>query len=80
MRPNLEKMATINEPCSICGQTIGVDTNGWTGGHNAQPINDGRCCESCNWNVVLPERFSIHNEKINKETDDEYERLSKKNV
>ena len=51
-------MSVEEKECSICGQEIGVDTNGWTGGHNAQPINDGRCCEDCNWNVVIPERFA----------------------
>ena len=34
--------------CSICKQKIDPDENGWSEGHNAQPINDGRCCEVCN--------------------------------
>ena len=38
-------MSTIAEQkCSICFNTIGIDDNGWDGGHNAQPVNDGRCC------------------------------------
>ena len=34
------------EPCSICG----VVFMSW--GNNAQPINDGRCCDECNGLVV----------------------------
>lgn len=30
----------------------------WDQGHNAQPISDGRCCTSCNDNVVLPDRLT----------------------
>lgn len=33
--------------CSICGD----DYIGW--GHNAQPINDGRCCDECNGVVIM---------------------------
>tara|TARA_R100000353_G_scaffold58885_1_gene46518 strand:+ start:676 stop:882 length:207 start_codon:yes stop_codon:yes gene_type:complete len=29
----------------------------WEGGHNAQPINDGRCCDECNANVVIRARL-----------------------
>ena len=43
--------------CSICGNTILPDRNGWSGGHNAQPINDGRCCGDCNAHVVVPARL-----------------------
>jgi hypothetical protein len=43
--------------CSICGSLIGKDLNGWEGGHNAWPINEGRCCESCNAMEVLPVRL-----------------------
>lgn len=42
--------------CSICGNPVEND-RGWKGGHNAQPINDGRCCGSCNAMIVLPRRF-----------------------
>ena len=48
-------METIN--CVICSQPIGVDPNGWDGGHNAQPVLDGRCCEPCNAEVVMPTRL-----------------------
>ena len=37
--------------CSICGKP-------YTGyGNNAQPINDGRCCDECNAKVVIPKRI-----------------------
>ena len=36
------------QACSICGKVF-------TGqGHNAQPFNDGRCCDDCNENAVVP--------------------------
>ena len=34
--------------CSICGNTINDKY-----GHNAQPINDGRCCDGCNTLVII---------------------------
>ena len=33
--------------CSICKEKI----EGF--GHNAQPINDGRCCDDCNTLVII---------------------------
>jgi hypothetical protein len=44
--------------CSICHKPIEVEpgTN-WAYGHNAQPVNDGRCCSDCNSNVVIPTRL-----------------------
>lgn len=47
----------MDAKCSICFKTIGVDANGWDGGHNAQPVNNGRCCESCNDTVVITARL-----------------------
>lgn len=49
--------------CSICEGEIDkkYDTDGkmyWDSGHNAQPINDGRCCDNCNHTVVVPARFN----------------------
>jgi hypothetical protein len=38
-------------PCSICGGTY------TSGGHNAWPINDGRCCAECNETHVIPARI-----------------------
>lgn len=38
--------------CSICEKEFTEY------GNNAYPINNGRCCDNCNLNVVLPERIS----------------------
>lgn len=43
--------------CSICDEVIEVEANGWDGGNNAQPINEGRCCNKCNMEVVVPARI-----------------------
>ena len=44
--------------CTICGLVIKTDSDGiWDGGHNAEPINKGKCCEKCNDTVVLPMRL-----------------------
>ena len=52
--------------CSICSGYIKPlkDKDGniiWEHGNNAEPINDGRCCDDCNWSVVIPERLRISN-------------------
>ena len=39
--------------CSICGR----EYIGW--GNNAQPINDGRCCDLCNSMYVIPARLGL---------------------
>ena len=39
--------------CSICGKKY----DHW--GNNAQPINDGRCCDSCNDAYVIPTRLGM---------------------
>ena len=47
--------------CSICKLPI-ENVMGWIGGHNAQPVNDGRCCTVCNDLYVIPARIAnIHN-------------------
>ena len=38
--------------CSICGK----DFEGR--GNNAEPVNDGVCCDICNINIVIPRRKS----------------------
>ena len=43
--------------CSICG----CEYKGF--GNNAQPINDGRCCDSCNDLVVARRLNDIKNRK-----------------
>lgn len=42
--------------CSICNEPITTGLSGWAYGHNAEPINDGRCCDVCNDTKVIPER------------------------
>jgi len=43
--------------CSICGK----EYSGW--GNNAWPVNDGRCCDQCNFEFVIPARISQLAEK-----------------
>ena len=46
--------------CSVCGSTIKKDpVSGWDGGHNAHPVNDGRCCDDCNTHIVIPLRINL---------------------
>jgi len=45
--------------CSICGEKIQPHPlSGWDGGNNAQPINNGRCCDDCDMTVVIPRRIA----------------------
>lgn len=53
--------------CSICGKEF-------TGyGNNAEPVNDGTCCNECNFEVVIPrrmtERCGASSEESGKATD-----------
>lgn len=43
--------------CSICGKEF----NGL--GNNAEPVNDGICCDKCNQDVVIPRRLADINKK-----------------
>ena len=43
--------------CSICKKEIQPDSWGWDGTNNADPINDGRCCNMCNDTIVTPARL-----------------------
>ena len=43
--------------CIICSNEIVPDLDGWDGGHNAEPINEGKCCEKCNDTIVTPMRL-----------------------
>ena len=38
--------------CSICKNTINDKY-----GNNAEPVNNGRCCNDCNSTVVIPARI-----------------------
>ena len=50
-------MEENNLTCSICGHKIIPNSIGWKYGNNAFPINDGRCCDDCKYNIVLPRRL-----------------------
>lgn len=55
--------------CCICGKEI----NGY--GNNPWPINndvEARCCDDCNWSVVIPARIEglvAHEEKMKRKID-----------
>jgi len=54
MKNKIEEKKQI---CSICKR----EYVGW--GNNANPVNDGRCCDECNWKVVIPKRIDYKNQK-----------------
>lgn len=58
--------------CSICDKEIPVKEGGWSQGNNAQPINDGRCCDECNVNVVIPARLHAVSNRHEEQDDREY--------
>ena len=39
--------------CSICQKVITDEY-----GNNAQPVNNGKCCDNCNTTVVIPARIN----------------------
>ena len=43
--------------CVICNNPISTDPYGWSGGANAEPIAEGRCCHDCDASVVIPYRI-----------------------
>lgn len=46
--------------CCICEREIEREPiTGWDQGHNAEPVDDGRCCRECNDTVVVPTRIAI---------------------
>ncbi len=47
--------------CSICHLDVDDEF-----GHNAEPINTGRCCDDCNSTVVIPRRIR---DQFNRESD-----------
>lgn len=60
------------EKCSICNGPLAIGSeleNGWLHGNNAQPVNDGRCCETCNQTVVLPTRIRMMLDQKNESND-----------
>ena len=43
--------------CCLCNNQIEVEISGWSEGHNAQPLAEGRCCSECNDFDVIPARM-----------------------
>jgi len=43
--------------CVICGKEIEPTWYGYSGGCNAEPVAEGRCCERCDQTVVMPARL-----------------------
>ena len=37
----------------------------WYDGNNAQPVADGRCCDSCNSTIVIPQRITDISMQLN---------------
>ena len=61
--PNFNITELNKVKCRICNGYIKPLKNddgdvGWEHGNNAMPVSDGRCCDDCNWNVVIPERLN----------------------
>ena len=55
-------MSIQAKTCDICGNPIDIHfkedgTPYWADGHNAEPIVEGRCCDTCQETKVLPERL-----------------------
>ncbi len=45
--------------CSICQGPIPAKGT-WTKGCNALPVNNGRCCDDCDWTIVIPARIRMY--------------------
>ena len=43
--------------CCFCDNTIATH-HGWDKGNNANPVMDGRCCDTCNETIVIPTRIN----------------------
>lgn len=60
MKKKIQKIAE-KHICSICGKEY------FGYGNNAQPVNDGRCCDECNLNIVVPARVFLMNKEKRKQ-------------
>ena len=57
--------------CCICKAEIEKQYNEegvmyWDQGNNAQPNDDGRCCNECNATIVIPARLTEMKLRMNK--------------
>lgn len=53
----------MKQYCSICGK----EYQGY--GNNAQPVNEGRCCDICNYTTVIPRRMQEYSKTKEGEKD-----------
>jgi len=44
--------------CSICKKPI-PHKGSWRHGNSAEPVNNGRCCDECDFKYVIPERIRL---------------------
>lgn len=58
------------QKCSICKK----EYKGY--GNNAEPINDGKCCDNCNNSAVTPERIKRLGTRTTNEVELEYKLLT----
>lgn len=54
----------MKNKCCICKKPI----EGY--GNNAAPVKDGRCCDKCNWDYVIPARLIGLYHKQNRKTEE----------
>lgn len=52
------------QECSICNQPFNFYEKF---GNNAQPINNGRCCNNCNNHTVIPARLELFANRIDEQ-------------
>lgn len=78
MSMTIKKALIDKEPkkpviCSICGEPVDLHRTSsgkvyWDYGHNAGPINNGRCCDWCNENIVVRLRIKMAMDSRRKES------------
>jgi hypothetical protein len=51
--PQVQTKTLLENNCNICKENyIGY-------GNNADPVIDGRCCDKCNFSIVIPTRLGL---------------------
>lgn len=53
LESDLSPFGQWSPPCCFCGKPLEFI------GHNAAPVLNGRCCDFCNTNVVIPWRLAM---------------------
>ena len=68
------------QECSICSDKIYPEpVSNWDKGHNAYPVNEGRCCSICNDTIVTPVRIMMFfKDKEEREIFDEQKEKTRK--